>query len=60
MYEANISLMVQGIKAREQYFQNHIDDGPRENGFAQIYSFGHHESINYIAMELLGPSLDDL
>lgn len=34
MYEAHVSLLVQGIQERDQYFHNHVENGPREDGFA--------------------------
>ena len=51
-------LHVINIKKEKQKKQ--IDNLKNVAGFAKIYSYGQQESVNFMTMELMGPSLADL
>lgn len=59
-YEANVTLIMHGIDQREKFSQNHIEDSVAKEGFAKVYSYGQSDNINFMTIELLGPSLADL
>ena len=62
IYEANVTLLLQGIRLKKKSIQrdDSIKSDQNRKGFAQIYSFGQHKEVHFMAMELMGPSLADL
>ena len=63
IYEANVTLLLHEIRLKKKEIKmddNTFGQDQKKKGFAKIYSFGQHQDCNFMAMELMGPSLSDL
>jgi serine/threonine protein kinase len=63
IYEANVTLLLHEIRLKKKEIKmddNTFGQDQKKKGFAKIYSFGQHQECNFMAMELMGPSLSDL
>lgn len=60
LYEANVTLLLHGINLNKLNQVRHREQVQNVVGFAKVYSYGTQDDFNFMAMELLGPSLADL